>query len=164
MTGETMTNDESAVQAKHGGCLCGAVRFTVSGPLRPVIACHCGQCRRVLSNFAAYSAARRGDLAIEDTAALAWFESSPGVRRGFCARCGSALFWDNDGNDFVSVSAGALDQPTGLRTRRHIYAADKADFYEIGDGLECLPQGQSDPWPRDDAAAETAGEPPAGGR
>ena len=86
------------------------------------------------------------------------------MRRGFCARCGSALFWDNAGHDFISVAAGALDQPSGLRTRRHIFTADKADFYEIGDGLECLPQGQTDPWPQGDAAADRAGGSPAGGR
>jgi hypothetical protein len=29
-----------------GGCLCGAVRFEVLGPLRDVVLCHCGECRR----------------------------------------------------------------------------------------------------------------------
>ena len=134
---------------KEGGCLCGAIRFRVTGPLRPVIACHCGQCRRVHSNFAAFSAARRGDLAIVNEAAVVWYGSSPGVRRGFCGGCGASLFWDKADNDFVSVSAGALDQPSGLRVLRHIHVADKGDFYEIGDSLERLPAGQNDPWPSD---------------
>jgi len=141
-------------EVKEGACLCGAVHFEIAGPLRAVVACHCGQCRRVHSNFAAFSAARRVDLTIKSDEALSWYESSPGVRRGFCGRCGSSLFWDRASNDFVSVSAGALDQPSGLKQVRHIFGADMADFYEIGDGLEVLPQGQGDDqWPRRSAEA-----------
>ena len=41
-----------------GGCLCGAVRYRVAGPLRDVVACHCAQCRRSSGHFAAATAAR----------------------------------------------------------------------------------------------------------
>jgi len=133
-----------------GGCACDAVRYRVEGDMRPVVACHCSQCRKAFTNYGAFSAARRGDLSIENMEEVTWFESSPGVRRGFCRRCGGALFWDRAGNDFVSVSAGSLDQPSGLRQVRHIFMDDKADFYEIGDGLENFPQGQGgDQWPGD---------------
>jgi hypothetical protein len=136
-------------ESHAGGCACGEVRYRVAGALRPVVACHCSQCRKSFTNYAAFSAARRGDLTIDDPAAVCWYSSSPGVRRGFCRRCGSALFWDKADNDFVSLAAGSLDQPSGLRQVRHIYAADKADFYEIADGLEVLPQGQGDDtWPQ----------------
>jgi len=131
-----------------GGCACDAVRYRVEGDMRPVVACHCSQCRKAFTNYGAFSAARRGDLSIENMEEVTWFESSPGVRRGFCRRCGGALFWDRAGNDFVSLSAGSLDQPSGLRQVRHIFMDDKADFYEIGDGLEKFPQGQGgDQWP-----------------
>ncbi|MGF1594515.1 MAG: GFA family protein [Kiloniellaceae bacterium] len=122
----------------------------MSGELRPVVACHCSQCRRAFTNYGAFTAAARDSLAVADAADLAWYDSSPGVRRGFCRRCGSALFWDNAANPFVSIAAGAFDQPSGLKQVRHIYIADKADFYDIADGLEQLPQGQGgDVWPRD---------------
>ena len=125
-----------------GGCACGAVRYRASGSLRPVIACHCSQCRKAMSNYGAFTAVARGGLAIDNEGEITWFESSPGVRRGFCRRCGSSLFWDNSGAGHVSIAAGTLDQPSGLKQVRHIFVADKADFYEIGDGLEQLPQGQ----------------------
>lgn len=135
-------------KTREGGCACGAVRYRVGSDMRPVVACHCGQCRKAYTNYAAFSAARRGDLSIDNEAGVTWFESSPGVRRGFCSRCGSGLFWDNAANDFISVAAGSLDQPSGLRQVRHIFVEDKADFYEIADGLEVLPQGQGDSqWP-----------------
>jgi hypothetical protein len=56
------------------------------------------------------------------------------VRRGFCATCGSNLFWDA-GTERVSIFAGTLDAPTGLRLAGHIFCADKGDYYELADGL-----------------------------
>jgi hypothetical protein len=124
-----------------GGCLCGRVRYRVAGPLRPIVACHCGQCRRTSGHHTAATACRRGDLAVEGEDALTWYESTPGVRRGFCGRCGSSLFWDRDGSDTLSIFAGSLDQPSGLRMVMHIFTEDAGDYYQIADGLPGLPQG-----------------------
>ena len=114
-----------------GGCLCGAVRYRVRGRLRPVINCHCNQCRRWSGHVVAATAAGRDRLDVEDGGLLRWFESSPGIRRGFCGRCGSSLFWDESGSAQVSIMAGTLDPPTGLRTRCDIYVADKGDYYPL---------------------------------
>jgi len=35
---------------------------------------------------------------------------------------------------WTSVALGAIDGPTGLALERHIFVADKGDYYEIGDG------------------------------
>jgi len=118
-----------------GGCLCGAVRYRIAGTLRQAIACHCGQCRRTTGHYAVFAACGNDRLTFESDDALAWYESSPGVRRGFCARCGSTLFWDDESRPYVAVAAGSLDAPTGIRLAAHIFAADKGDYYEIGDGL-----------------------------
>ncbi len=133
---------------REGGCACGALRYRVTGALRPVVACHCSQCRKAFTNFGAFTAVDRAALDIGNPEEITWYASSPGVRRGFCRYCGSALFWDSAASDLISIAAGTLDQPSGLRQLRHIHVADKADFYEIGDGLEQLPQGQGDDvWP-----------------
>ena len=124
-----------------GGCLCGAVRYEIDGPLRDVVTCHCGQCQRTHGGPAYNSAADRADLRVTDTRGLKWYQTSSGVRRGFCGICGSRLFWDKQAKPYVAVAAGTLDQPTGLKTVRHIFVADKPDFYEIADGLEQLERG-----------------------
>jgi len=74
---------------------------------------------------------------------LRWFQSSQEARRGFCRLCGSSLFWERVGSGRVSITAGCLVKPTGLRTVRHIFVADKADFYDITDGLEQLPHSMT---------------------
>ena len=137
MARDTNENDHS------GGCLCGAVRYRVSGPLRPVVACHCGQCRRTSGHHVAATQAYRADLAIEGSQAITWYRASEAARRGFCKLCGGQLFWDPEGTETVSIFAGSLDQPSGLQLAEHIFVADKADYYEIADGLPRRPQGRA---------------------
>ena len=117
-----------------GGCLCGAVRYEVRGPLTDVHICHCGQCRRQSGHYVAATGAKRSDFAFTEERGLKWFRSSEWAKRGFCAECGSALFWD-DGGDEIGINAGSLDQPTGLTTTKHIFVEDKGDYYEIADDL-----------------------------
>lgn len=116
----------------RGGCLCGAVRFQTAGPLRPVIACHCTQCRKTSGHHVAATSAPRDAVAI--TGEVRWFKSSATARRGFCPTCGSNLFWDGQG-DNLSIFAGVFDGPLGVRLKGHIFCADKGDYYDIDDGL-----------------------------
>jgi hypothetical protein len=122
----------------RGGCLCGAVRYEVTGPLRDVVVCHCSRCLRSHGHAAAYSACARSDLAIVRDESLRWYEADD-RSRGFCARCGASLFWSAAGRDTISIAAGTLDQPTGLRTVAHIYTRDHADYYEIAGPGERYP-------------------------
>ena len=122
-----------------GSCLCGAVRIEVDGALEPPDACHCGQCRRQSGHYFASTNVRRDALRIEGGENVTWYRSSEKVRRGFCATCGSLLFWDPIGREITSVAMGAFDKPTGTRLAIHIFVADKGDYHDIADGL---PQNQ----------------------
>ena len=55
--------------------------------------------------------------------------------RGFCRNCGSFLFWQHNDEETISISMGVLDAPTGLKLARHIFVADKGDYYDITDDL-----------------------------
>ena len=117
-----------------GRCLCGAVRFELRGPLRDVLLCHCTECRRWSGHVFAATAVRREHLALLESDALRWVASpasNEAARRGFCGECGSSLFWDAPALDTVSVAAGALDEPTGLRLLGHVYVSHAGDYYEL---------------------------------
>jgi hypothetical protein len=123
-----------------GKCLCGAVAFEAIADLDHGDACHCGQCRRWSGNYWASVNVEFASLRIragEDK--LKWFRSSDLVRRGFCADCGSALFWHSDRRtDYahrIALALGALDAPSGVKISEHIFVADKGDYYDIKDGL-----------------------------
>ncbi|HYM41551.1 MAG TPA: GFA family protein [Steroidobacteraceae bacterium] len=118
-----------------GGCLCGAVRYQVAGPLRSVVLCHCTQCRRSTGHFMAATAARHRDFRLTEESQLRWYASSESARRGFCGRCGSTLFWQGAARDYISIAAGTLDGATGLVSACHIFVGDKGDYYSIADGL-----------------------------
>lgn len=118
-----------------GSCNCGGVRFTTRGALREVVACHCSQCRRQTGLYYAATNSLNRDLEVSGEDRVTWYRSSVDGERGFCRTCGSALFWRMDGRDYTSIMAGVFDQPTGLKIGRHIFCADKGDFYTIDDGL-----------------------------
>lgn len=120
---------------RTGGCLCGGVRYRVTGPLRPIIYCHCGQCRRTSGHFVAATAADADALEIVAGESLAWFASSEHASRGFCRRCGSSLFWRPENGSHVSIMAGTLDNSDGLEPVEHIYVGDKGGYYELADDL-----------------------------
>ncbi|EEB84484.1 glutathione-dependent formaldehyde-activating, GFA [Roseobacter sp. GAI101] len=75
------------------------------------------------------------DSALKINGSPRWYTSSPGVRRGFCPTCGSFLFWKSDADPDTGISLGAIDGPTGLHLTRHIFVADKGDYYDITDSV-----------------------------
>ena len=97
-----------------GGCLCGAVRYEASGDPASVIFCHCESCRKhtgapvvALAGFKLEQVRfTLGDRAI--------YESTPGVKRGFCGRCGTPLTWEGDGEELgplIEIHVGTTDDP-----------------------------------------------------
>ncbi len=116
-----------------GSCLCGDVQFEVTGTPQGVSMCHCGQCRKQSGGVWSSAFVNDGELAI--TGEVTWYEASPVAKRGSCPRCGSFLFWKAHEEDTTSFALGAIDGPTGLSLEKHIFVADKGDYYTIADGL-----------------------------
>lgn len=117
---------------KTGSCLCRGVRYSVAGPLRQVVACHCVQCRKTSGHYVAATQSAAEDLTIEGET-LQWFRSSEHAERGFCSVCGSNLFWRRIDNPYVSIFAGTLDGPTGLHIESQLYPESKGDYYDLPD-------------------------------
>ena len=133
---------------KTGSCLCGAVAYEVTGTLRPVIACHCTQCRKQTGTYMSATAATDQDWRLTDTRGLKWYRSSDAAMRGFCAECGSVLFWKGDGRGYTAIAAGSIDGATGLKLAGHIFCDDAGDYYEIAGGEYQLPMTADNPQPQ----------------
>lgn len=117
-----------------GSCLCGAVTFETSADLRPVVACHCIQCRKTSGHYWAATQVPNESLMLTKSDGLTWFKSSDWAERGFCNRCGASLFYRMHGEGMTSIAAGTLDGSTGLSVSKHIFVKDKGDYYDIEDG------------------------------
>ena len=128
--------DDAAEPRAIGRCLCGAVTYEVHGPLRDVFLCHCVECRRWGGYIGAFTATLEEHLVVGEPSALRWIdspESDGHARRGFCGECGSSLFWDSPERDRISIAAGTLERPAGLRVAGHIYTHQAGDYDAIPD-------------------------------
>lgn len=124
----------------RGSCLCRRVTFEVAGDLPKPDACHCSLCRKHSGHFFASTDVPKSALIIHGEEHVTWFYSSDKIRRGFCSACGSSLFWDPVSRNHIAIAMGSFDAPTKTELERHIFVADKGDYYEIADGLPQNPQ------------------------
>jgi len=124
--------------AIRGSCLCGTVRYVVTGHLTRALYCHCSMCRKAHGTaFRARAAVSAADFRWtggED--AITWFESSPGNFRGFCRNCGSPLLSRLKSDPTVyGLPLGALDDAPDVTPCMHVHVASKAPWFEITDDL-----------------------------
>jgi hypothetical protein len=118
----------------EGGCLCGAVRFVATGQPKSVVWCHCQSCRKhsgaPVSVFAAFERTAYTVTKGEITK----FNSSPGTRRGFCAKCGSTLTCETERLPTEThFHVGAFDQAARLQPTRHIFPEERLPWLHLAD-------------------------------
>jgi len=110
-----------------GGCHCGAVHYEISGAPKSHALCHCSDCRRhagaPLVGWMMFA-----EEAVRVTkGAPKIYASSENGRRGFCADCGTGLFYTNSVMlpGIVDVQSATLDNPEAVPARAHIQVAER---------------------------------------
>lgn len=110
------------MDALTGGCLCGAVRFEVTGAPEFSCLCHCPSCRK------AAGAPLVGWVMFAvpglhcDRTSVADFASSEGARRSFCSKCGTSLFFEADYMPgLIDITIEAFDQPDRVQPSAEIW-------------------------------------------
>lgn len=113
-----------------GRCLCGAVTFDVHGELRDVYHCHCHRCRRFTGHYLATTSTDASAVDVADgSSCLRWYDTGAGAAYGFCARCGSSLFWRSADDTRLSICAGTLDPPTHLTSAEAWWTIEASDYH-----------------------------------
>lgn len=127
-----------------GGCLCGAIRYQTDGSPFHESICHCSLCRRASgAPFVAWFSVPRASLKLI-SGSPSWFRSSPSAERGFCARCGAALFFrSRELADEIDITIASLEQPGRLPPREQLYAADRLSWVDEVPGLPAFPAARS---------------------
>lgn len=116
----------------QGGCLCGAVRYAISGPAPAANLCHCRSCRLATGGpVAAFADLAPGQFAwIRGEAAF--FASSPGVRRSFCPTCGSSLTYESkDLPGEVHVLSATLDTPEAVPPTEEVFTEERIAWMRL---------------------------------
>ncbi|MFT5220145.1 MAG: hypothetical protein ACI9LO_000694 [Planctomycetota bacterium] len=128
-----------------GRCLCGQVRYEVSGPFEAFHLCHCSQCRRSTG-----SAHASNIFTSEDR--LKWLSGSelvkrytpdkPGViSKCFCTHCGSLVPYTSLKSGKLIIPAGSLDQTPDILPEDHIFWRDRAGWYDAAATVKRCEQG-----------------------
>lgn len=98
-----------------GGCQCGALRYAALLKLEGAHLCHCRMCQKAVGGlFAALVGADRDSFSWTRGKPSA-FRSSEHVERGFCAACGTPLFYRETRGDHIAVTIGSLDRPSDVK-------------------------------------------------
>ncbi len=119
-----------------GSCLCGEVKYEISGEVGDISHCHCITCRKAHgSAFSSVAAVSDGDFTLFGNASLASFESSPGKKRFFCVGCGTHIYAKREGSGHVILRLGSLDADPNATEKAHIWVSQKAPWYSLGKAL-----------------------------
>ena len=126
-----------------GRCLCGDIRYEYRGPALWVMHCHCDSCRRHTSSpVATFVGVDRAQFRVT-AGTPAVYASSSGVRRSFCAHCGSPLAYEAErAPNEIHLYAGTLTDAAGLVPEGHVHAAEQLPWFEILDDLPRWARGR----------------------
>lgn len=125
-----------------GGCLCGAVRYRLTGAGTHLCYCHCASCRRAAGAHAVPWGTFARSAFTVTRGSIAEYRSSPPVTRGFCPKCGTALTYRHEGRGAeIDVTLASLDDPGALAPQMHVWVIDKLPWVSIDDGLPQFERG-----------------------
>ena len=124
-------------ESVEGGCLCGRVRYAATGRRLWAAYCHCATCRHhVASPVAVFVGYRHGQVRFSGAAAPAIYRSSPDVERGFCAACGTPIFYRSDRHPGeIHLLIGTFDRPAAFAPTRHVFHDEKLPWFDAADHL-----------------------------
>ena len=127
-----------------GSCLCQCVQYQIIGDITNMGYCHCHKCQKFTgSAFApAIWIAYEQLKWILGEESLSRYQSSPGIFRYFCSRCGSSIATVAPEHHLASVCAGTLDTDPGIKPAIHIHTASRACWYDL---LDDLPKHRLEP-------------------
>ena len=123
----------------RGRCMCGDIRYEITGSMFDVVHCHCESCRRHSSNaFATFFSIDKASFRYT-RATPVLYTSSPGVERTHCGRCGSPISYE-DARE-LAIYACTLEDLTLVKPQAHIMVGEMLPWLKFGDDLPCFEKG-----------------------
>ena len=121
----------------NASCLCKSILLAIEPPFRRATNCHCEMCRKFHgSAYAPYLSFKRTNLKVhKGTSLITSYQSSESVKRSFCAKCGSSLFFNREDSEWIGIAMGILDDDPGMVPSAHIFFESKAPWSDISDAL-----------------------------
>ena len=134
-------------ESLDGGCLCGAIRYRISGPSLFVSQCCCKDCQKATgTGHTTIIGIHNSQLELEGTPASFTNAGATGgkVTRHFCGTCAGRLYTSGDlPGEVIMVQAGSLDDPGAISPESVIYVKDAIAWDRFDPALptfETLPE------------------------
>ena len=130
-----------------GGCLCGALRYRITGAPMSVTHCHCSMCRRAAgSPVVTWLTVAPSEFSFTQGAPKS-YRSSPRATRTFCADCGTPLTFvaDKVAATEIDITVASLDDPAAFPPRKHIYTASRIPWFSCDPQLPAQEGSTSNP-------------------
>ena len=130
-----------------GGCLCGAIRYTVSQPLEKIIACHCTHCQKASGTGASHNA-------VVPTSAVSFTKGTPKMyadtaasgnilKRYFCGDCGSPIYSQREKvPEMMVLKVGTLDEPSHMKLVMNIWTNSARPWMYRDSAVENHPENR----------------------
>ena len=126
-------NDETSHH--DGGCMCGAVRYRVNGKHTYAGICHCDDCRRATGGaYVPWFGAAPENFTVTK-GAITEHESSPGIRRGFCGKCGASLTYGGEGWNDIGITIASLDNPNAIKPESNVFLRDRLHWVTFDESM-----------------------------
>jgi hypothetical protein len=137
-----------AMPAIRGSCLCGGVKFEITGPLLRPLNCYCALCQKQHgAAFRTRARVARNDFHwVQGEELVTYYQATPGYSRGFCRVCGSAVVNRAEADwpmaaanprtlSEFGIALATLDDDPGVRPESHMFVRSKVPWFEITDDL-----------------------------
>jgi hypothetical protein len=118
----------AAGETIEGGCLCGEIRYTLTGPSLFVSQCCCKDCQKATgTGHTTIVGIQREQLALrgEPSTYTNYGDTGGSVTRHFCGTCAGRLFTSGTlPGTVIMIQAGSLDDPDAVTPESVIYRKD----------------------------------------
>ena len=118
-----------------GGCMCGAIRYRVNGAPNYAGICHCDDCRRATGGAYVPWFGTSPDKFEVIKGKIAFHESSPGTRRGFCSSCGASLTFGGEGWNDIALTIASLDDPNTLTPESNVFLRERLHWVKFNEDM-----------------------------
>ena len=119
-----------------GGCLCGAIRYEARVSASENWYCHCRMCQKSSGSAVSTSAIVPKARLQVTRGKPKFYRSSKFVERGFCADCGSPMFFRPTNEDWISILSGTLDNPELAPPAGHYGVESWISWLKVEDDLK----------------------------
>ncbi|HEY1074292.1 MAG TPA: GFA family protein [Patescibacteria group bacterium] len=116
-----------------GQCMCGAVTFKVTGEGTGIVSCHCKECQQLHGNYNPMWVVNKEDFTVRGEDSLEWYNSSEEKSRGFCKKCGAAMFMRQETGPKMLISVGCIDDTVGMENIKNVFTQDAGTYYVMSE-------------------------------